>query len=154
ILLAVLLQLDELDEPIDRLSSFFPWAVPDLQTIADIFLHRHARKQGVGLENHADSPFPRRQVGHVFAMKNHVSVVRLFETRDNAQDRRLAAARSAEQYQRLTFGDIEADVLKHLSFLKALADAADTRGHTRTPFTIGSPRHMQRAAVSSQFHFG
>src|SRR5258705_10546006 len=59
-------------------------------------------------------------------MKHYLSRVRLFQTGNHPQDRRLTASRRAQQYECLTFGYIKRDVFKDTGFTKALAHSNDT----------------------------
>ena len=70
-------------------------------------------------------------------MKYDFAGVGLFQTGNDSQNRRLAAARGAQQNQRFTFGNIKGDVFEHTRLAKALADTNHTRGHRRrTPGRI------------------
>src|SRR5215211_4704298 len=59
-------------------------------------------------------------------MKNYFSGVWHFKACDDAQDRRLATTRSAEQHQYFTFSDVETDVFEYAGFAEALADSNHT----------------------------
>src|SRR5688572_17698122 len=146
----MLFQLHQLNQPIDRFSPLLARAMTNLQTVGDVFLDRHARKQRIRLEDDADAAFPCRQIGDILAVQNHAAFVRLFEAGDDAQNSRLAAARSAEQNQRLAFRNVEADVLKHTGLFEALAEAAHTGGHTSSLGAFRRPRSVR--IVGNQFH--
>ena len=150
----MLFQLHQLEQTIHSLFSFFAGLAADFQSVADILFHGHARKKRVSLKDHADAALASRQVGHVFAVENYAASIRLFEPRDDAQDRGLAAAGSAEQNQRLTLCDIEADIVEHASLLESLAEALHTSRNPRLLLAIGSPGHMHLICVGSCGHFG
>src|SRR5207249_9888609 len=57
ILLAVLFQLYELEQVVDYFLSFFARPSPNPQSIADILLDGHARKQSVSLKDYAHATF-------------------------------------------------------------------------------------------------
>src|SRR5262245_2410704 len=124
IFFAVLFQLDQLDQIIDGLSSFFAWAVPNFESVGDVLFHRHPRKPSISLEDDADATFTRREIGDVLAMQDHITAVRLFQPGDDSQDGRLPASGSAQQHQRFAFRHVKTDVLEYAHFLEALADAA------------------------------
>src|SRR5262245_39066585 len=69
IFLAVFLQLNQLDQPIDRLFSFLPPPAANFQTKPDVLFDRHAWKERIRLEDHADTTLTRGQVGYVLAVK-------------------------------------------------------------------------------------
>ncbi len=69
-------QLHQLEQAIDRLFSFLAFHPANLQAKADILLNRHAGKESVGLKDDAHAALARRQIGHVFAMKNDAAAVR------------------------------------------------------------------------------
>src|SRR6267142_4743894 len=76
ILLAMLFQLHQLEQPVDRFFSFFARHPANLQSETDVLLDGHAGKQRVSLKDHADTTLARRQISYVFAMKNDPAAVR------------------------------------------------------------------------------
>ena len=72
-----------------------------LQAEGDVLLHRHVRKQRVGLEHHVHRALVRRNARHVDAVDEDLAAGRLFEAGQHAQQRGLAAARAAEQAEQL-----------------------------------------------------
>ena len=70
---------------------------------------RHVRVERVVLEHHGDVALARRGEGHVDAVDEHPAVVGDLEAGDDAQRRRLAGARGAEQREELARRDAEVD---------------------------------------------
>ena len=93
----MLFQLDQLDQAIDCLSSFFSRTTTNLQSVRDVFLDRHSGKQRVCLKDHAHTTLACRQISYVLAVQDDAPTVRLFKAGDDAQNRCLAAARGAQQ---------------------------------------------------------
>ena len=73
------------------------------QAIGDVFGDGLVGKQGVILEHHADIAPMRRQPGHVVRLEIEISLRRLDEAGDGAQQGCLAAARGAEQREEAAF---------------------------------------------------
>ena len=69
--------------------------------------HRHVREQGVLLEDRVDVALVRRHVGHVDALEHDPAARRQLEAGDHLEQRRLAAARRAEEREELAPGDRE-----------------------------------------------
>src|SRR5687768_7868661 len=107
------LELDQGKKFIDLLFDLFPAALSYLQTVADVFLNGHLGKKRIGLKNYAHPALASRKLRHVLAMEHDFSGVRLFETGNYSQNRRLPASRSAQQNQRFAFGNIKRDILEH-----------------------------------------
>src|SRR5919106_1166062 len=82
---------------------------------ADVLRHGQVREEGVVLENHADAPplgrHPRGRVRDRALEQAHLAAVRPLEARDQAQQRRLAAARGAEERYELAALDAEVGVV-------------------------------------------
>ncbi len=82
----------------------------DLQRIADVVVDRQVRVERVGLEDHGDVAVFGQDV--VDAILADIDIARgyLFEARDHAHGRGLAAAGGAEQHQKLLVDDLEVEV--------------------------------------------
>ena len=78
---------------------------------ADVLAHRHGRKEGIALEDHAEIALLRRQSSDVPVAKPDTTCRRRNEARDHHQDRRLAGARRAKERQERAGGDVERDVV-------------------------------------------
>src|SRR6266550_32979 len=116
-------ELDQRKKFIYLFFDFFPPPLSNLEPVANILLNGHLGKESVGLKDDSDSALAGRKLRHVFAMKHDFAGVRLFETGDYSQDRRLAAARGPQQNQRFTLGNVKRDVLQHTRLAKEFAHA-------------------------------
>src|SRR2546423_12644151 len=107
----MLFETHQPDQAVNRLLDLFARAAAYAQAVADILFNRHARKQSVGLKDDADAALARRKLRHLFAVQDDAPRVRFFEPGDDAQDRRLTTAGSAQEHERFPFGDIEINIL-------------------------------------------
>ena len=71
--------------------------------------HGHVAEQRVVLEHEADVALADAARQRVVAVEQHLSLVRPFEAGDDAQQRRLAGARRAEQRNQLAGLDVQVD---------------------------------------------
>ena len=99
-------QPQDVGDPVAHLLALHPVAV---QPVGDVLLHRHVREERVGLEHHVGRPLVGRQPGHVLPVDLDPPARRRLEAREHPQQRRLAAARAAEQAEELALPDVEAD---------------------------------------------
>src|SRR5579862_1161655 len=95
------------------------------QAVADIALDRHVREQRVGLEHHVDRPLVGRHVGHVGIVDGDPARARGREPGQHAQQRGLAAARSAEQREDLALVNLEAHRIDRGEIAEQLRDVLD-----------------------------
>ena len=95
------------------------------QAVADVLLHRHVRKQRVRLEHHVDRPLVRRHFGHVHIVDQDAAGARARESRQHAQQRRLAASRGAHQGEHLALVDAQIDAVDRGEGAEGLVDAFD-----------------------------
>jgi len=72
------------------------------------------RIQGVVLEHHGDVAPRRIQIRHVATVHQDLAGGRSLEARPQAQQRRLAAARSADDDRHLAVGKREVDAVRHI----------------------------------------
>ena len=84
------------------------------ETIRDVFVYVVVRKQGITLKNGVDLPFVRRHTIHAFAVKKHFAAVRFEKARDEAEGRRFAAARGAEQCDKFAVPDRQIQIVQNL----------------------------------------
>jgi hypothetical protein len=91
----------------------------------DVLPHRHVRIERVGLEHHGDAALRRRHVGDVDAVEEALAGGDALEPGDHAQQRRLAAARRAEQRGERALVDREADVVDRRHDAVALGHAPE-----------------------------
>src|SRR5262249_19801114 len=107
----------------------------DGERLVEDLAHGHARiERRVGiLEDDLRALAERAQragggPGDVGAVDDHAARARLVQTQDGAADRRLAAARLADEAQRLAGGDVERDAVDGLDDALAAAEEAGPRG--------------------------
>ena len=96
-----------------------------LEAEGDVLLDRHVREQRVRLEHHVHGLLVRRHVGHVDAVDVDLAAGRPLEAGQHPQQRRLAAARAAEQAEDLLLVDVERDVVDGDELAELLRDAID-----------------------------
>ena len=135
------------------------------QPVGDVLLHAHVREERVGLEHHVGRPLVGRDAGHVLPVDLDPARGRRLEAREHPQQRRLAAARAAEQAEELALVDVEADIVDGGEVAELLADLLDAdegtlvagdpglgrgdRSPSRSCGLRGPGRRMVRAAVRS-----
>ena len=96
---------------IDPMSNLRLGHPAHLEAVADVLTHAHVRVQRVALEDHRDVAMPRCQVGDVTAADGDVAARDLLQPRDRAEQRRLPAARRADERDELSIADFERDVI-------------------------------------------
>ena len=115
------------------------------QAEGDVVVHLHVREDRVALEDHRDPPPPRRQVGGVAVADVDASLVDPLETREAAQQRRLAAAGGTEQHDELPVLHLEVDAVDGREVAEGLAHALEADvSHALAPLSSRS-RSCQRA---------
>ena len=72
------------------------------QREGEVLAHRHVRIERVVLEHHGDVAFLRRHVVDALGADTDLAAADLFQAGDHAQERRLAAARRANERRYLT----------------------------------------------------
>ena len=96
----------------------------EAQREAHVLAHRHVRVERVGLEHHGDAALATASTSFMRSPPMTSSPRGdVFEPGDHAQQRRLAAARGADEDDELLGGDVEIDALDHLDGAEGLADA-------------------------------
>ncbi len=96
-----------------------------LEAIADILLHAHMREERVGLEHHVHRPVIGRHVRHVLTVDEDLAARGRLEAREHAQQRRLAAARSAEKGEELALDDVDRHIVDGREVTELLGDLLD-----------------------------
>ena len=81
------------------------------QRVADVLRHRHVGVEGVALEDHRHVAILRLQVRHVAIADRDGTVGDLLQAGDHPQQRRLPAPRRTDEYEQLTIGDVEIDLV-------------------------------------------
>ena len=92
-----LAEMHEREQFVDPRLDLFLRSLADLEPERDVAAHGHVLERGVVLEDEADVALLRRQRRRVFAGDLDRAGVGLFETGDDAQQGRLAAAARTEQ---------------------------------------------------------
>ena len=95
------------------------------QAEAHVLAHRHVRVEGVVLKHHGDVAGLRRHVVHHLIADRDLAVVDVLEAGDHPEQRRLAAARRADQDQELAVLDVDRDAVDHSRIVEGLVDLAD-----------------------------
>ena len=95
----------------------------------DVLEHRHVAEERVVLKHEPDAALARLPVRRVLAVEQHAALVGRFEPGNDAQQRRLAAARRAEQRHELARAHLEADVAQGREAAERLADVPDVYAH-------------------------
>ena len=90
--------------------------------VGDVLQHCHMREEGVGLKHHADVAPARRQLRHIAAADQDAALGGALKPGDEAQRRRLATARGAEQRRQRAGFDGERDIVDRERRAVALAD--------------------------------
>ncbi len=107
--------------------------LPHAQAEGDVLRHGEMREEGIALEDEAGIAVIGRDVGHVALAEQDAARRRLDEAGDEAQRRRLAAARGAEQDQELALVDLQRDILHRLVAAEFLAQILETQArHLQT----------------------
>ena len=95
--------------------------VREVEAEGDVVLDGEVREERVVLEYGVDRPSVRRTFRDVGPSEQDPSGRGLFEARDEAERRRLATARGAEQGEELTVVDLQGELLEGLDVAEALA---------------------------------
>ena len=104
---------DALEHRVDAARDLRARDTATRKAVADVFADAHHREQREVLEHHVDGPAIRRHAAHRLAADRDGSGVGRKEARDHPQQRRLAAARGAEERDQLTLADLQVDLMKH-----------------------------------------
>src|SRR4030095_5875588 len=108
---------DQFEGFFDAPLNFLAIGAPHVERKRDVLKYRHVRPDRVGLKHHADVAFFRRHVDapigrdHDAARDLHLPGIGLFEARDHAQGRRLAAAARSEQGDDFALLDFERSII-------------------------------------------
>ena len=89
----------------------------------DVVEHVQMGEQRVLLKHRVDAALVRRNGQHVRALEQHAALVGHLKAADDAQKRRLAAARGAQQRDEFALANVQIDVVQHLGIAEALADS-------------------------------
>src|SRR5205823_3522521 len=127
--------LDERENFVAPSSLFVLRSAARGQAERDVVADRHVRPQRVVLEAHHRVPLLGAEGRHVATVQDDASGRRLEETRNQPEQRALAAAARPEQEEELTGGDGERDIVDGGGVAETLADVlklerCDYDGHS------------------------
>ena len=91
-----------------------------LQTEGHVLPDVQVREQRIALEHHVDRPLVRRQSGDVLTTQKDATLGRCLETRQHAQQGRLATAGRTQQGKDLAFADRQRHLVDSHGFIEAL----------------------------------
>ncbi len=131
---AKVIELHELEEILDLPGNFRVRRAPvprsHSEAERDVLEHRHVSEERVVLKDEPDCPISRAGVGRVLALEQHRARIGSLQAGDDAQQRRLAAARGPEERDELSRGDGEAHVLHGREAAVRLGYVADVDRHS------------------------
>lgn len=123
--MAEVLEADELCQFIDTFFDLRARGFLDLQAERHIFAHGHVTEQCVVLEHEADAALAGGYVVDAAAADEDVAAVWCLESRDHAQNRRLARARRAEQADEAAFFDGKRHITARLERAEGFVDMVE-----------------------------
>ena len=106
----------------DRLLALRLRHAAHLHAEGDVLRHRHVRIERVGLEHHGDVALRRVQLVDARAVDADLALGDRLQPGDHVEQRRLAAARRADQHEEAALLDVEVDALEHLGVPKRFCD--------------------------------
>ena len=115
-------QVDQLEQLVDAAPDLLPGLAAHLQREGDVLADGHVGEERVGLEDHADRPLAGGHVGQVAPGDLDDARIGPLEPGDAAEQRRLAAARGAEERDELARRHLERDVVERPDLSEAFAD--------------------------------
>ena len=144
-LAGLVLHLDQRQHPVDLALDRRLVGPRDLQPEGDVLAHRQVREEGVALEDRVDLALVGRQVGDVLAVEQDPPLVGLLEPGQDPQQRRLAAARGAEQREELPAPDRQRHPVHGADLAEVLVDVLELEelghsGRSQRSTAAGPPR--------------
>ena len=125
---------------------------------AHIVAHGHMRVERIGLEHHGDAALGRIDVVHALAADLEIARRDRLEPGDHPEQRRLSAARRADEDHELLAPDVEIDALDDFERTKRLADAPQPHAahdRCRSYFTAPSmPSTKRRCSRKKMMRVG
>jgi hypothetical protein len=135
-------QPDRRQEFIDARLDLGAFHAAVLQPVGDVGLYRQVREKRVGLKDDAEIPVRRRQARDVPAGLDDPPMGLALQACDDAQQRRLAAARRAQKTDEFAGGNVERHVLQRGKLAEHLGDALDAQiGVAWPPLLVAYSRH-------------
>ena len=98
------------------------WHARGLEAEGEVLVDAHVRIERVALEHHGDAALGGRHLVHALAVDQEVAAGDRLEAGDHAQQRRLAAARGADEDGELAGIDGEVDAVDDLDVAVPLED--------------------------------
>jgi hypothetical protein len=124
-------EVEDLGRAVDLLLDHRGVGLGQAQREAHVVGHAHVRVQRVALEHHRQVALGRGQARDVAAVEMDAAGGERLEARDQPQQRRLAAARRADEHGELAARDRQVDALDRLDVAELLLDALELeKGHT------------------------
>ena len=121
----------------------------DAETERHVLEHAHMAEQRVMLEDEPHLPFAHMLLRGVLALQQNPAAVGRFQPGDDPEQRGLAAARRAEQRDKLAIWKIERDIAEGGKIPEPLVDAFDTDAHAVVLPAEGVARHSMKAFNAS-----
>jgi hypothetical protein len=120
----------------------------DPEAIGDVLRHREMAEQRVVLEDEADTTVAHGKPGGVLLAEQDAPRRRCLQTRDQAQEGRLARARRAQQRQQLARLDGEIDMLDRDRTVEGLGETLGADRDSGRPVSAdGRGRGRRRIAI-------
>jgi len=116
------LELDELQELVHAVGDLGLRALPDRQAERDVVPDGHVLEGRVVLKDEPDTARLRRQVRNLFTVEPNRARVRVFESCDHAQKRRLTASAGSQQRRERARGHVDGHIVECYEVAEALAD--------------------------------
>ena len=138
-------EADQMQHLVDALANQLARRFAHLESIRDVLRDGHVPEQRVVLEDETNFAIARRLLGDVLAVADDGPGVGDFESRDDAQQRRLAGSRRSEQREQLAVRNVEADALERRKAAELLRNTIDGDAHERSSF-VPSAADLTRAA--------
>ena len=108
-----------------------------LQAEAQVLLDRHVRIERIGLEHHGDAAVGRLDVvDERLPPIDDLAFGDVFEAGDHPQQRRLSAARRADEDDEFAVGDLEVGAVDDLVGAEALDDISQRNTRHWRPFSL------------------
>ena len=137
------LQVTESDQRrviLDLLLNGLTVDLADLQTVGNVIKHGHVRDQRVVLEHHADVPLFDRNVRDILPADDHAAGIRVLQTGNDPQQRRLSAAGRSQKRQKMFILYLEAQVVEDFILSEGLRNVLNEylRHYSFSPL-LGAP---------------
>ena len=109
----------------DLAGDFFFVRPRQVEREGHVLAHRHVRIQRVGLEDHGQVTLGRAEIGDVTAIEFDFPAADFLQSRNQAQQRGLAAAGRADENDELPVADIQIDALDDVVAVEAFLQVVD-----------------------------